>query len=68
MARSQPGQAGTQKDPSRKHEMAKPRKPAKKIFVFSNFRVFVINNFFFNFFPDQLQVYAENCRNLAELV
>jgi hypothetical protein len=37
---------GTKNDQSRKHEMTKTRKKAKKIFVFSNFRVFVIKKLF----------------------
>jgi len=34
------------KDQSRKHEMTKARNKAKKLSVFSNFRVFVINKSF----------------------
>ena len=39
---TQPGQAGTKNEQSRKHEMTKARNKAEEFFVFSNFRVFVI--------------------------
>jgi len=41
-----PEQAGNKKNQSRKHEMTKAQNKAKKYFVFSNFRVFVIKKSF----------------------